>query len=101
MSTNQEIRAQEYASVEVFGEIKLLKEELDIVERALSKQLEVIHDYGKKVDVATSDGVSDVETYSAKLRKQVLDRSIKSLRQKIDDFRELNGRAEHTQLSVG
>src|SRR5271155_5175134 len=101
MRTNQDIRTQEYASVGVFGEIKLLNEELDIIEKALSKQLQIMLNYSQEVDVATDDNASDIQTYSTKLRKRVLDRSIKSLEQKIDDFRELKDRANHMQFSVG
>lgn len=101
MRTNQDIRTQEYASVGVFGEIKLLNEELDIIEKALSKQLQIMLDYSQEVDVATDDNATDMQTYSTKLRKRVLDRSIKSLEQKIDDFRELKDRANYMQFSVG
>jgi hypothetical protein len=101
MRTNQEIQTQEYASVGVFGEIKLLNDELDIVERTLSKQRQIILDYCQTVDVATDDNASDMQTYSTKLRKRVLDRSIKSLDQKIGDFRELKDRANYMQFSVG
>ena len=101
MRINQEIRAQEYASEGAFSEIKLLSEELDIIERTLSKQLEIILNYSQKVDVATDDNASDLQTYSTKLRKRALDRSVKSLNQKIDDFRELKDRANVIQFWVG
>ena len=96
---NQEIRVQDYPSVKVFGNLKLLGEELDIIERTLSKQLEIVLDYTQITGVANEDN-SRENLYSTRLREIVLARCVGSLRQKIEDFRELKEKAAYLQFSV-
>jgi hypothetical protein len=96
---NQEIRVQDYPSVKVFGDLKLLGEELDIIERTLSKQLEIVLDYRQITGIANEDN-SRENLYSTRLRDIVLARCVDSLRQKIEDFRELKEKAAYLQFSV-
>ena len=73
------------ASVKVYDDIKLLREELDIIKNTLKQQDETLRDFRTTISY----------TYGAtSLSLSVIDRMLESIEQRIDDFNELQGQAE-------
>ena len=107
----QDLQVQQFPGVKVFGQIRLLSEELEITEKTLSKQLQLVLDYtqltDERIPVQEQDDPyrrhcrgNEFISYSGNLRKRVLDRTVNSLIQKLDDIRELKDRAAYMQFSV-
>ncbi len=71
--------------LQVYDDIKLLREELDIIKNTLTQQENTLREF--KSTVAISYGV-------ASLSVSVLDRLLESITQRIDDFDELEAQAE-------
>ena len=73
------------ASVKVYDDIKLLREELDIIKNTLKQQEETLRDFRSTINYTY--GVTS-------LSLSVIDRMLESIEQRIDDFNELQGQAE-------
>ena len=76
---------RDQASVKVYDDIKLLREELDVIKITLKQQDETLRDFRSTITVP--EGV-------ASLSFSVIDRILESVEQRIDDFNELQGQAE-------
>lgn len=97
----------QYPGAKVFGQIRLLGEELEIIEKTLAKQYQLVRDFAQITDERNlpydDDNLSqqqDFSTYSGKLRRRVLSRTADSLNEKLEDIRELKDRAAFMQWSV-
>ena len=80
---HQMVRDQ--ASVTVYDDIKLLREEVDIIKSTLKQQDETLRDF--RSTVSFTNGVTS-------LSLSIIDRMLESIEQRIDDFNELQGQAE-------
>ncbi|KAK2738301.1 hypothetical protein FQN55_000602 [Onygenales sp. PD_40] len=90
-----------YPGVKVFGKLRLLVEELDLITRALGRQYKLVLAYSQLPNGTTDepdDGRTDRPSYSTSLRRDTVRRTLNSLEQKLNDVRELNNRAKYMQF---
>lgn len=76
------------ASVEVYDDIKLLREELDVIKSTLKQQQNTLLDF--RITMNLTYGVASISA-------SVIDRTLESIEQRIDDFDELQKHAENAR----
>ena len=76
---------RDQASVKVYDDIKCLREELDVIKQTLKQQAETLREFRRTIPVIR--GVPS-------LSQDVINRILKSVKERIDDFDELQGQAE-------
>lgn len=75
-----------------------MSEELEIIQKTLASQRQVLLDYQKLVDGKEYFFVEG--SYSTSLRRKIFNRSLQSVDQKIEEIKELSDRASNTQFLV-
>lgn len=84
-TTKVQSMVRDSASVKVYDDIKLLREELDVIKMTLKQQDDTLRDFKSTMNI----------TYGvASLSISVIDRMLESIEQRIDDFDELQIQAE-------
>ena len=84
-TTKLQIMVRDKASVKVYHEIKLLREEIDVIKSILKEQEDVLSDF---------KGIIDDVHDKASLTVEVIDRMLRSIERRIEDFEELQTQAD-------
>ncbi len=84
-TTKVQAMVRDQASVKVYDDIKLLREELDVIKMTLKQQDETLCDFRSTINI--THGV-------ASLSVSVIDRMLENIEQRMEDFKELQMQAE-------
>lgn len=84
-TTKVQAMVRDQASVKVYDDIKLLREELDVIKMTLRQQYETLIDFKSTINI--THGV-------VSLSVSVIDRMLENIEQRMEDFKELQMQAE-------